>query len=199
MFGFRARPELSRRLRRTSLSRRGAIGIRIGYCGFPVAQPHYARVFQVVEVQQTFYQVPRITTLARWRERLPNPFEFTLKAWQLITHEALSPTYRRLSERFTASQMRRCGAFQPIAEVREAWEHTAAAARALGAGVILFQCPASFVPTAEHLENLRHFFGGVDRGDFKLIWEPRGRWQASVVRQLCRELDLIHAVDPVER
>ncbi len=71
------------------------MGIRIGYCGFPVAQPHYARVFQVVEVQQTFDQVPRITTLARWRERLPNPFESTLKAWQLIPHydESLSTPF----------------------------------------------------------------------------------------------------------
>jgi len=50
----------------------------------------------VVEVQQTFYQIPRIATGKRWREEAPPDFEFTMKAWQLITHEPSSPTYRRL-------------------------------------------------------------------------------------------------------
>jgi uncharacterized protein YecE (DUF72 family) len=63
------------------------MAIKIGCCGFPVAQARYARHFPVVEVQQTFYQVPSLATLAGWRERLPSDFEFTLKAWQLITHE----------------------------------------------------------------------------------------------------------------
>ncbi|MHC1610664.1 MAG: DUF72 domain-containing protein [Candidatus Methanospirareceae archaeon] len=31
----------------------------------------------------------------RWRLRAPKEFEFTVKAWQLITHEPTSPTYRK--------------------------------------------------------------------------------------------------------
>ncbi len=170
--------------------------IRIGCCGFPVSQARYALEFQLVEVQGTFYQVPSLATLGRWRERFPSPFEFILKAWQLITHEMSSPTYRRLREKFSDPQLRRCGAFRPTEEVWAAWERTAAAARALDARVVLFQCPASFTPTAEHVSNFTRFFKSVDRGDLRFVWEPRGAWGDALVRGLCRKLDLVHAVDP---
>lgn len=172
------------------------MSVRIGCCGFPVAQHRYARAFRLVEVQQTFYQVPALSTLARWRQRLPAPFEFALKAWQLITHEPSSPTYRRLREPLSAAQLAGCGAFQPSKEVFAAWERTAAAARALGARVVLFQCPARFTPTPEHINNLTRFFRTIDRGDFRLVWEPRGAWEPSRVRRLCEQLALTHGVDP---
>jgi len=80
------------------------MAVRVGCCGFSMARVEYYRRFPVVEIQQTFYNLPRIATAERWcREALacrprngPADFEFTMKAWQLITHEASSPTYRRL-------------------------------------------------------------------------------------------------------
>lgn len=30
----------------------------------------------------------------------------------------------------------------------------------------------------------------------RLLWEPRGAWPAELVRSLCGELGLVHAVDP---
>jgi uncharacterized protein YecE (DUF72 family) len=62
--------------------------IKNGTCGFGVAQAEYAGTFSCVEVQHTFYEPPRLTTLNRWRTQMPKDFEFALKAWQLITHEA---------------------------------------------------------------------------------------------------------------
>ena len=56
--------------------------LRIGCCGFPQPLERYAQTFAVVEVQQTFYQLPLLRTLAKWRARVPDGFEFTLKAWQ---------------------------------------------------------------------------------------------------------------------
>jgi uncharacterized protein YecE (DUF72 family) len=29
-----------------------------------------------------------------------------------------------------------------------------------------------------------------------MLWEPRGEWPAELVATLCRELDLVHVVDP---
>ena len=81
-------------------------GIRIGCCGFPQALSGYAKAFSVVEVQQTFYQPPMLKTLERWRAQVAPDFEFTVKAWQLITHESTSPTYRRLREKLTGEQRR---------------------------------------------------------------------------------------------
>jgi hypothetical protein len=31
---------------------------------------------------------------------------------------------------------------------------------------------------------------------FLMGWEPRGDWDAALVAELCRELDLVHVVDP---
>ena len=56
--------------------------LRIGCCGFPQPLERHAQTFAVVEVQQTFYQLPLLRTLAKWRARVPDGFEFTLKAWQ---------------------------------------------------------------------------------------------------------------------
>jgi uncharacterized protein YecE (DUF72 family) len=75
--------------------------LKVGCCGFRSARADYVQLFPVVEVQQTFYQPPQISTLKRWREDAPTDFEFTIKAWQLITHEARSPTYKRLKRELT--------------------------------------------------------------------------------------------------
>lgn len=157
----------------------------------------YTLHFRVVEVQQTFYQPPQISTLQRWRVEAPPSFEFTLKAWQLITHEARSPTYKRLKRELSEVERTQCGSFRLTPVVKEAWAQTLACAQALGARCILFQCPASFTPTHEHVTNMRRFFASIERDEgLQLLWEPRGGWADDLVRILCRELDLVHVVDP---
>lgn len=172
--------------------------IRIGCCGFATGQNAYRRRFSLVEVQQTFYQPPRIATLEKWRREAPAGFEFTLKAWQLITHEPSSPTYRRLRPPIAQHRAGRYGGFKPTREVMDAWRVTLDAARALRASVILFQCPASFTPAPEHIRSMQKFFREIvkDCGGLALAWEPRGPWLAEVVQSLCAEFGLIHAVDP---
>jgi len=170
--------------------------IRVGCCGFPRARRVYYDHFDLVEVQQTFYKLPRLSTAQRWREEAPPGFTFTLKAWQLITHEPSSPTYRKAGLTIPEGERDRYGAFRPTDEVRDAWGRTLEIARALEATVVVFQCPARFTPTDEHVANLRAFFGEVDRGGLLFAWEPRGEWPDELVRELCKELDLIHCVDP---
>jgi uncharacterized protein YecE (DUF72 family) len=96
--------------------------IKIGCCGFPVAKGKYHRNFDVVEIQQTFYQPPEEKTVLKWREQAPSGFEFTLKAWQLITHELSSPTYRRLRLKIPESKKKNYSFFKPTDEVLEAWK-----------------------------------------------------------------------------
>lgn len=162
-----------------------------------MAMAEYATHFPVVEVQQTFYQPPQIKTLENWRASAPPDFEFTLKAWMLITHEARSPTYRRLKRELSEKERDECGSFRPTPIVREALKVTLACAEALAARRLLFQCPASFKPTKENIKNMRAFFTGMKRPQrLQLLWEPRGGWPDDTVRELCRELDLTHVVDP---
>ena len=170
--------------------------VKIGTCGFRANKEEYAQRLASVEVQHTFYQPPQIKTLERWRAQVPPGFEFTLKAWQIITHEAKSPTYKRLKRKLTDEERESAGYFKPTAIVREALETTLACARALQAKTILFQCPASFKPYKENIKNLEKFFSRAERNNLNFAWEPRGDWDENTVKSICENLDLWHAVDP---
>lgn len=174
---------------------------RIGTSGFGIAQKDYVQLFSCGEVQHTFYQPPRISTLERWRREAPPDFEFVLKAWQLITHDSKSPTYRHLKKKLSEREKQEAGYFRPTPIVREAWEVTLACARAVNARTILFQCPASFKQTRENIANLEQFFSTINREtnqdeQLNFGWEPRGDWDSKVVKSLCKTLNLWHAVDP---
>lgn len=172
--------------------------VHVGCCGFAVAQTRYFRAFRLVEVQQTFYQPPRLATLQRWRWAAPQGFEFTLKAWQLITHEPSSPTYRRLRTPIPEARHARYGSFRCTDEVLAAWRTTLEAARALEATAVVFQCPASFGPSAAHVRNLQAFFRAIEKEavGLRLCWEPRGEWSRQLVLRLCGALGLALVVDP---
>jgi uncharacterized protein YecE (DUF72 family) len=178
--------------------RRPARAIKVGLCGFTMAQARYAAHFPVVEVQQTFYDPPADKLLDRWRAMVPAEFEFTLKAWQLITHLGTSPTYRRLKRALTDRERADAGAFRATEIVDHAWRVSLACAERLRATAMLFQCPASFRPTPEHLANLRGFLGRVARPPgLRLMFEPRGpAWTYELARPLCDELGLVYVVDP---
>lgn len=165
--------------------------MKIGCCGFPISMEKYFEKFEVVEVQKTFYKPPSIETAKRWREIAPDSFEFTLKAWQIITHPPSSPTYRKAK-----LSLEDAGFFKPIKAVFEAWEVTREIAKVLKSKFILFQTPRSFRATEENVRNMREFFNSIER-EFVFGWEPRG-WEGEVVKRICEELSLIHVVDPFE-
>jgi uncharacterized protein YecE (DUF72 family) len=175
--------------------------LQIGTCGFGrTKRPDYVKELPVVEIQHTFYQPPQIKTLEKWRADVPAEFEFTLKAWQMITHESSSPTYKRLKRPLTEKEMDEAGFFKPTDTVKEALELTLECANALKARTILFQCPAKFQPLPENIVNMKRFFANIDRGEFNFAWEPRGKaWEDDVIKEICDELDLWHCVDPFVR
>ena len=128
---------------------------KIGTCGFGRAKrPEYFELLTAVEVQHTFYEPPSIETLEKWRSEAPKDFEFTLKAWQMITHESSSPTYKRLSRPLTEKEILEAGFFKSNDTVKEALDLTLACAKALNAKTVLFQCPARFQPLPENVLNL---------------------------------------------
>jgi uncharacterized protein YecE (DUF72 family) len=57
---------------------------------FPSDGPHlerYSAVFNAVEVNSTFYRLPRLSTAERWAGSVPKNFRFALKMPKSITHE----------------------------------------------------------------------------------------------------------------
>lgn len=171
---------------------------RIGLCGFTIGAATYFDTFDTLEVQQTFYDPPTRETMARWRDQASPGFIFTIKAWQVITHRSTSNTYRRMKTRI--EDMSAVGAFQLNDTTLKAWKTTRDAARLLRAKAILFQCPASFRPEPQNVDKMRRFFAAIDRIEgVQFLWEPRGDWPDDLLLELCRDLDLIHTVDPFLR
>ncbi|HUQ39743.1 MAG TPA: DUF72 domain-containing protein [Acidimicrobiales bacterium] len=173
--------------------------VKVGLCGWTISQAAYVESFRLLEVQQTFYDPPDNRVLERWRHVVPPGFEFTIKAWQLVTHEAGSPTYRRLKRPLPPEHRAEVGAFRWSEPVLEAWQRTLDCARLLRATAVLLQCPASFRPTEVNVDRLRRFLADAERPPgIRLLWEPRGEWPPTLVAELCAELGVAHVVDPMQ-
>jgi uncharacterized protein YecE (DUF72 family) len=56
--------------------------------GLPASKwlEHYATLFDTVEVNNTFYRLPRVEAVARWVEQSPPGFVFAVKASRYLTH-----------------------------------------------------------------------------------------------------------------
>lgn len=173
---------------------RGSPALHIGCCGWSYLREQdfsqclsqrytsklqaYAQLFDIVEINSTFYRIPRLTTAQKWRQdsSAVNPgFEFTIKAYQGITH------------------IHRFGK-----EARAQFQQCKAVANALDARLMLFQSPASFKPMPENIKKLNTFFSSIERDNLIIVWEPRGSWYESerLIAEVCEENDLVHCVDP---
>jgi uncharacterized protein YecE (DUF72 family) len=139
----------------------------------------YAYLFDTVEINSTFYRLPRVSTAQKWRKEVDevNPgFEFTVKAFQGITH----------LHKFRKTES--VNSYEVIKDI----------CLALNAKLVLFQTPASFGPSKENVDAMLKFFEKIDRHGVIAVWEPRGKWynEESLIKRVCSECDLIHCVDP---
>lgn len=134
-----------------------AVALRVGTSGwhyrdwrrgfYPEALPtqrwleYYARRFDTVELNNTFYRLPERPAFRRWKEQTPPDFLFTVKASRYLTH------YRRLHE-----------PEEPVARLLEA-------AVGLGEklGPVLLQLPPNLPVDVPRLETLFDAFGGRAR------------------------------------
>ena len=64
---------------------------------------HYATLFDTVEVNATFYRLPRRDAVASWVETVPEEFVFAVKASRYLTHVRRLRDLGRGVERFYAS------------------------------------------------------------------------------------------------
>lgn len=172
------------------------MSLKIGCSGFQEARTKYFNEFNLVEIQQSFFQPPPIATVRKWHHQAPRDFEFTIKAWQLITHESNSSSYQNLREKLPARALNGCGLFKPTRIVFDAWLRTKAIAEALHAKVVVFQTARNFLPTPINIQNMRKFFQQIDRQNINCVWEPMNRWPFPLVQQLCDDLQLSYTGEP---
>ncbi len=188
--------------------------IRIGTCGYGYYTPPegwkeeyesklqaYSEDFEVGEINKTFYKLPMTKTVERWRREASDNFEFTLKAWQALTHPTSSPTWRNKKDKLSDKQRENFGYLRPNKEVKEAWGETRKRIEALEANVCVIQTSAGFTCNEENEENMRELLNTIDRNDIEMAWEPRGNWKEKPekVKQICKDLDLIHVADLMRR
>lgn len=74
----------------------------------------YAEAFATVEVNNSFYQLPRESTFDRWREETPAGFTFAVKASRYITHIRRMRDCREPVELFWSRARRLEGKLGPI-------------------------------------------------------------------------------------
>jgi uncharacterized protein YecE (DUF72 family) len=85
---------------------------------------HYARYFDTVEVNNTFYRLPLASSVAKWVEQTPPNFLFAVKASRYLTH------IKRLTDMEEG--------------VRRYYERIDPLVRSPKLGPVLWQLPASF-------------------------------------------------------
>ena len=173
--------------------------IIIGCCGRAgLTLIDYARKFNAMEVQETFYRIVRNDTLSRWRSSLGEGFHFTMKAFQGVSHPSSSPTWRKFGGTLKGNPSG-YGMLRETEEVVNSWRATEAMASALGAEYVVVQMPQSFAPDEGNLRRIREFF--EDRhGPHRIGLEVRGNaWMdhADELREALKATGITHVTDPL--
>ena len=124
---------------------------------------YYGERLGAVEINNTFYRLPKTSVLESWAEQVPDGFRFSIKASRKITH------FTRL----------KAGSQDPT-------EYLLSALGSLGdrLGVLLFQLPPNF---KKDIERLSGFLGMLPEGT-PAAWEFRHEsWYDDEVYDLLRD------------
>ncbi len=132
---------------------------------------HYAGELPAVEINNTFYRLPKADLLAKWAEQVPERFRFSIKASRRITH------FKRLgrsSEDETTYLVETCATLGPRL------------------GVILFQLPPKMSKDVARLAAFTERLPEATRAAFEF---RHPSWFDDEVRALLAERDfaLVHA------
>lgn len=179
--------------------------VYVGCCGFPVSRRRYYENYKVVELQNTFYDMPRDEWFESLRKEAPPDFIFSIKAWQVLTHPSKSPTWRRMRTQLPGRK-ENYGWLKPTEENLRAWERVINAAKILRAKFIILQTPASMPYNGESVRWVNEFFKqimSVTPKEIVVGWEPRGEWvserAASDLSKIVSEHKIIHVTDLLKR
>ena len=128
----------------------------------------YARYFNTVEINSSFYRPPNEYAARAWAAKVPDDFRFTAKLWQKFTHpkmfeQATGQSWRVQDSDFSVFQ-------EGVGPMLEAGK----------LGPLLAQFPTSFKPDANALSYLEDLISRLRGAGFKLAVELRHRgWTES--------------------
>lgn len=136
----------------------------------------YSRLFDFVEVNSTFYQIPNLKTVETWRRKVPPGFEFSVRCNRDLTH-----TYQ----------------FHPKEEAYSIFEQMITICKTLRADILHLQTPATFKPEKENAALMHSFLSSADSGGVRIALEVRGSSQilSSDFVKMMQDHNIIHSVD----
>ena len=113
----------------------------------------YAKQFNSVEINYTFYRLPSAKTCSEWNQSTPKDFQFAFKASRYLTH------------------------VKRLVDVRDSWNQFLSRIAIPGRklGPILLQFPATFTATDLNLNSIAQFlkYATIGRGAPELVMEFR--------------------------
>jgi uncharacterized protein YecE (DUF72 family) len=137
----------------------------------------YSRAFNFVEVNSTFYQIPPLEEVKKWRQLVPSDFQFAVRAHRSIAEgKKLQPTREMLAT------------FDKVKQI----------CRILNADILHILIPASLQLTQTSIRSLQDFVSSTDLENLRLALEVRGAESSKLPVELLRvmqEYDMIHCTD----
>ena len=137
----------------------------------------YARAFNFVEVNLTFYEHPEMQQVKSWRKRVPEDFEFSVRCHRDLTHK-----YR----------------LEPVDEAFRTYERDITICRILRAKILHMQTPADLRYDQAKIQSIDNFFKRANHEGIEIAWEIRRPENAPLppeLLELMREHEIIHSVD----
>ena len=137
----------------------------------------YSRIYNFVEVNSTFYEIPSTNQIEKWRNIVPEDFQFTVRAHRSITHQY------KLQR--TKENLKRLKEMKKICEI-------------LQAEILLLQTPASLEITKDVIENFRDLLSSIELNKLRIALETRGTKVSTYPRELLKnmqEYNIINSVD----
>jgi uncharacterized protein YecE (DUF72 family) len=137
----------------------------------------YSRVFNFVEVNSTFYQMPSLRLVERWRKVVPLDFQFSVR-----THRSITNRYR----------------LKPVDGAFEALEYMKKICTALRADILHLLLPSSLELGDDSILDMQNLFDSSNLQKLRLAIEARGAARSrlpSHLVQFMQDHGIIHCVD----
>jgi len=137
----------------------------------------YARAFNFVEVNSTFYEHLEMQQVKSWRKRVPEDFEFSVRCHRDLTHK-----YR----------------LEPVDEAFRTYERDVTICRILRAKILHMQTPADLRYDQAKIQSIDNFFKRTNHEGIEIAWEIRRPENAPLppeLLELMREHEITHCVD----
>lgn len=175
--------------------------VRIGCCGLAgLSLGKYAQLFDTIEINSTFYKLPKRETAERWFKNTEGKIVFSMKAFQGITHPISSPTWKRAGTQKPESMVENYGHLKPTKQNEESWKRTLEICEAMCARVCVIQLPPSFTCTKATVADALKFFKMIRRPVETAIEFRHRSWfdNSGLMEMLIKKAGLIHITDPLK-